>query len=139
MSGYLLDSNVVSEIIKPTPEPRVVSFVSEQFDLWLSVIVVHEAHYGLNIMPRGRRRENLSSAFAALVTEYGDRVLPVSQSAAEHAARLRVFARMSGRVINLADALIAGTAMTHGLTIATRNVKDFDGLGLDVFDPWQST
>ena len=136
MSGFLLDSNVVSEVIKPQPEPRVVSFLASQADLWLSVLVLHEAHYGLGLLPPGRRPEGLQSALSAVISRFEDRILPVNESAAVHAARLRVRARGSGRVLNLADALIAGTAVAHELIVVTRNVKDFDGLGIDVFDPW---
>ena len=138
MSGFLLDSNVVSEVIKPEPESRVVSFLAAEPELWLSVLVVHEAHYGLNLLPPGRRRESLQSALSAVISEFEDRILPVNQPAAVHAARLRVNARGSGRVLNLVDALIAGTAMAHDLIVATRNVRDFEGLGLEVFNPWRS-
>lgn len=138
MSGFLLDSNVVSEVIKPTPEPRVISFLAQPHDMWLSVMVLHEARYGLNLMPHGHRRESLRSALSAVLVEYANWILPINRSAAEHAARLRANARRSGRVLRLADALIAGTAMAHGLTIVTRNIRDFDDLGLDLYNPWDT-
>ncbi len=136
MSGFLIDSNVVSEVIKPTPEPRVISFLAQPHEMWLSVIVLHEARYGLNLMPHGQRRESLRSALSAVLVEYNNWILPIDRSAAEHAARLRANARRSGRVLRLADALIAGTAIDHGLTLVTRNIKDFEDLDIDVFNPW---
>ena len=138
MSGFLIDSNVVSEVIKPTPEPRVISFLAQPHEMWLSVIVMHEARYGLNLMPHGQRRESLRSALSAVLVEYTNWILPIDRSAAEHAARLRANARRSGRVLRLADALIAGTAIDHGLTLVTRNIKDFEDLDIDVFNPWES-
>ena len=114
MSGFLLDTNVVSEIVSPAPEPRVIAFLTDHPDLWLSTIVLHEMSFGLDLLPLGRRRDRLSSALSALVAEYGDRILPVGRSEAEQAATLRAKARRSGRVLHLGDALIAGTAMDHG-------------------------
>ena len=138
MSGFLLDTNVVSEMVKPSPERSVLEFLTEQPDLWLSVIVYHEMKFGLDLLPQGNRRRRLSLVVSALFAEYDDRILPVDRSEAEQAAALRAEARKSGRTLNLADALIAGTAKTHGLCVATRNIADFDGLDVDVTNPWDS-
>ena len=138
MSGFLLDTNVVSEMVKPSPEGRVLEFLTEQPDLWLSVIVYHEMKFGLDLLPQGSRRRRLSLVVSALFAEYDDRILPVDRPEAEQAAALRAEARKSGRTLNLADALIAGTAKTHGLCVATRNIADFDGLDVDVLNPWDA-
>ena len=138
MSGFLLDTNVVSEMVKPSPEGRVLEFLTEQPDLWLSVIAYHEMKFGLDLLPQGNRRRRLSLVVSALFAEYDDRILPVDRTEAEQAAALRAEARKSGRTLNLADALIAGTAKTHGLCVATRNIADFDGLDVDVLNPWDA-
>ncbi len=136
MSGCLLDTNVVSEMVKPAPEPRVIAFLMNQRDQWLSSIVLHEMRFGLELLPQGSLRDRLGSALSAIVTQYVRLILPVGRAEAEQAAVLRVRARQSGRVLRLADALIAGTAAANELWVATRNVRDFEGLGVDVIDPW---
>lgn len=138
MNGFLLDTNVVSELTKNVPDSQVIAFLAAQNDLWLSIIVLHELDFGLNLLPLGRRRDRISVALEAFVTEYDDRILPVDRPEAEHAASLRAQARRSGRVLHLGDALIAGTARTHNLAVATRNVADFDGLDVDVTNPWKA-
>ena len=138
MSGFLLDTNVTSEILKPSPDRRVAAFLTDQPDLWLSVIVLHEMKFGLELLPLGRRRDQLLSMLSGLEAEYDDRILPVDRAEAEQAAALRAEVRKSGRTLNLADALIAGTAKTHRLCVATRNIGDFDGLDVDVLNPWDS-
>ncbi|MDE2722353.1 MAG: type II toxin-antitoxin system VapC family toxin [Gemmatimonadota bacterium] len=139
MNGFLLDTNVVSELTKNVPNSQVITFLVAQNDLWLSIIVLHELDFGLNLLPLGRRRDRISAVLAAFVTEYEDRILPVDRPEAEQAASLRAQARRSGRVLHLGDALIAGTAKTHNLAVATRNVADFDGLDVDVTNPWEAT
>ena len=139
MSGYLLDTNVVSEVVKSDPEPRVVSFLLDESDLRLSTIVLHELTFGLGLLPDGRRRDLLGHALASFIAGYADMVLPVDRSAADHAANLRVQAHRAGRVLTLTDALIAGTALANNLAIATRNVEDFRGLDAPIFNPWDTS
>ena len=139
MSGYLIDTNVVSELTKASPDSGVVTFLSEQDDLWLSSVVLHELEFGLLSLPEGRRRDDLQQVLSDFTAEFDDRILPLERVEAEWAARLRAKAHLSGRVLHLGDALIAGTARAHGLSIATRNVKDFDGLDVNVANPWQIT
>lgn len=136
MNGFLLDTNVVSELTKDVPDSRVVAFLAAQGDLWLSTIVLHELEFGLNLLPLGRRRDRIGTALSAFVAEYENRVLPVGRQEAEQAAALRAQARRSGRVLHVSDALIAGTAKAHNLVVATRNVDDFDGLEVGVTNPW---
>ena len=137
MTGVLLDTNVVSELTRETPDSRVLAFLAGHDDLWLSAVVLHELDFGVGLLPPGRRRDDISAALSAFVTEYEDRILPVGRSEARQAAALRARAHRSGRVLDLGDALIAGTASANDLSVATRNVRDFDGLGLDVIDPWR--
>ena len=137
MSGFLLDTNVVSELVKPAPEPSVIAFLTSQTDLWLSTIVLHELDFGLNLLPRGRRRDRLSSVLSTFLSEYSDQIIPVDRREAEQAAAMRAQARRLGRVLYLADALIAGMAKAHDLSLATRNVMDFNDLGVEVTNPWE--
>lgn len=136
MNGFLLDTNVVSELTRDVPSPNVMEFLAEHDDLWLSSIVIHELEYGLRVLPEGRRRDLLTTMVAGIVSIYGDRILALDRTAAEWSARFRAQARRSGRVLNLGDALIAGTAYANRLTVATRNVTDFRGLTVDLFNPW---
>ena len=138
MSGYLIDTNVVSELTKASPDSGVIAFLSEQDDLWLSSVVLHELEFGLQSLLQGRRRDDLRQVLSDFITEFDDRILPLDRIEAEWAARLRAEAHLSGRVLHLGDALIAGTAKAHGLSVATRNVKDFDELDVNVANPWQT-
>ena len=138
MNGFLLDTNVVSEVLRSTPHTRVVTFLAEHDDLWLSSIVIHELEYGLQRMAQGQRRSNLQDSLLGIIAEYEDRILPLERVGAEWAARFRAQAHSFGRTLDLGDALIAGTAKTHDLAIATRNVRDFDGLEVDVVNPWET-
>ena len=138
MAGFLIDTNVVSELTRPEPDLNVVAFLDAQSDIWLSTIVLHELEYGLGILPAGKRRNELSNMIANLVAEYGDRIIPLERDEAQAAAELRVAAKNLGRVLHLGDALIAGTAKMHALMIATRNVVDFDGLGIPITNPWDT-
>ena len=138
MTGYLIDTNVISELTRDTPHPRVVAFLSKETQVWLSSIVIHEFEFGLQLLPDGHRRDYLFEKYTDIVSTYPERVLSLDRPAAELAAKLRAQARSSGRIVDLGDALIAGTAMAHNLTIATRNVTDFETLGVDVFDPWRT-
>ena len=136
MSGLLLDTNVISELTRPAPAPPVLAFLAERHDLWLSVLALHELEFGLLLLPRGRRQAELRDVLAEFVRRYEDRILPVGRRAAGQAARLRADARGEGRTLDLGDALIAGTAQAHALGVATRNVADFEGLGLGLTNPW---
>ena len=138
MSGFLLDTNVVSEMMKGRPSPRVIAFLTRQADLWLASLVVHELEFGLQLTPPGRRRERLRSGLAGFLGTYAERILPLDRASAEWAARFRADAARSGRPPDLGDMLIAGTAMAHNLAVATRNVRDFEGLNVEVVNPWES-
>ncbi len=139
MSGYLLDTNVVSELTKNVPHPQVMAFLAERHDLWLSAMVLHELEFGLQLLPPGQRIDGLRAVLAGFITGYEHRILPLERSGAEWAARFRAQAIRSGRVLDLGDALIAGTAKAHDLAVATRNVGDFEYLGVAVTNPWEPT
>ena len=136
MTRLLLDTNVLSEIGKPAPEPRVRSFLQKQTNIFVSVISLHEIEYGIAVLPKGKRRAELETAMTGVVLTLGKQILAVGEGEAKLAAQLRAEARQLGRVLHLPDALIAATAKENGLTLATRNVSDFDYLGVAVIDPW---
>ena len=138
MSGYLLETNVVSELSKPAPHPAIVTFLDTKDDLWLSVIVLQELSLGVRLLPEGRRRDGFRKWLSQLLSNLVERILPIDRPEAQQAAALQARAHRSGKGLQLADALIAGTAVTHDLTLATRNLRDFDGLGINVVDPWQT-
>ncbi len=139
MNGYLLDTNVVSEVMRRTPNTGVVTFLTEHDDLWLSSIVIHELEYGVQRMAQGKRRVSLQDGLLEVMAEYEDRILPLERQGADWAARFRAQAQSSGRTLDLGDALIAGTAKSYDLVIVTRNVRDFQGLDVHVFNPWEPT
>ena len=136
MSGYVLDTNVISETTRDLPDARVVAFLTQSDDAWLPSVVIHELEFGLRLLPPGQRRDRLIEAHERILARYGARLLSLDRAGAEWAARFRADARMSGRVIDLGDALIAGTAKANDLAVATRNVRDFEGLEVDVVNPW---
>ena len=136
MSGYLLDANVISELASAAPDSNVLNFLSANNDLWIPVVALYEIEYGLRILPNGRRRRRLEAAMSAFVERYGERILRLDREAAECAGALCADARRSGRRLDASDALIAGSAKARGLTVATRNVKDFDYLDVAVANPW---
>ena len=136
MNGFLLDTNVVSETMRSTPHEHVVAFLTGRDELWLSSILIHELEYGVQRLPRGQRRLALRNALRNVLADYRDRILDLNPGAAVWAARFRAQARGIGHTLDLGDALIAGTARSHELTIATRNVRDFAGLDVNVVSPW---
>ena len=130
---------MLSELTKNLPNPNVVAFLENESDTWLSSIVVHEIEFGLQLLPAGHRRNTLSDHYDEYLEYFSDRILAIDRLAADLAAKSRARARESGFVIDLGDALIAGVALANELTVATRNVSDFDTLGVKTFDPWDSS
>ena len=138
MTGYLLDTNVISELTRDIPDPRVIDFLAERDDVWVSSILIHEVEYGVRLLPQGTRRNRLSTMQAAILSGYAHHVLPLDRAGAEWAAEFRANARRSGHTVDMADALVAGIARAHDLAVATRNVADFERLEVDVFNPWEA-
>ena len=136
MKGFLLDTNVISELVKPAPNKNVVKFLSAVDNAWLSIISLHEMTYGLKLLPQGKRRSELDNKLQQLLREYSDFLIPIDQAEAYQAALFRVKAKHQGRVIHLADSFIAGTAKAHNLFVTTRNVDDFLGIDIEIFNPW---
>lgn len=137
----LLDTNVVSELMRRAPERAVEAWVSSQppGDLFLSAVSEAELRYGASILPAGRRREALFSRLEGVLQEaFGDRVLPFDREAARVYGDLAATRRSSGRHVAPADCQIAAIARSRGLAVATRNTGDFAGMELDLVDPWRA-
>ncbi len=136
MTRFLIDTNVISELTKPKPDQNVIKFMDGLSEVWISTLTLHELDYGILRLPDGRRKTQLKDIIEQIIHSYGDCILPINRSEALSAAQLRVYASQSGRILDLADSLIAGTAKEQKLTIATRNVSDFTGLKLQLVNPW---
>jgi predicted nucleic acid-binding protein len=137
MTAFLLDTNVLSEIIKPKPSAEVELFMAREGDLWLSVIALHELAYGVARVTDAIRRLKLQTWVEAIRIQFRDRILPVDAAIAETAGRFRAFCAFHGRSLEPLDSLIAATATVHAKVLATRNIRDFDTLGVDLRNPWE--
>jgi toxin FitB len=136
LTAILLDTNVISETTRQAPDADVLGFLQGINEAFVSVVTIHELHFGIYRMPPGKRRIDLTSAVDRLLTTFDDAVIDMNSGIARRAAELRADAQVQGRVLHLADALIAATALERGLVLATRNIKDFEGLGLTLVNPW---
>ncbi|MDN8617689.1 type II toxin-antitoxin system VapC family toxin [Variovorax ginsengisoli] len=138
----LLDTNVLSELLRATPDPGVLRWFEAQpaDTLFVSSITQAEMMLGARLLPAGKRRAALETAVRAMFDEdFGGRILPFDPSAAWVYADIVSARRAAGRPISQLDAQIAAIARHHGVQLATRNVTDFEGCGLLVVDPWKST
>lgn len=135
----VLDTNVISESRRPRPDAHVETWLAgtSASESYLTATVVAEIASGISVLPPGRRRLELHDALDLLVEEdFAGRVLPFSLAAAWAYARVVEVRRRQGRPIAVADAQIAAVCLVHGARLATRNTADFEGLGLELVDPW---
>jgi len=136
----LLDTNVVSEIMKPRPDPQVAAFIEDQpLDrLFVPTLVMAELRHGIARLPEGRRRGEIESDFETFCrAALASRVLAFDDDCARGYALARSTRDRAGRPVAVLDALIGGMALAHGAMLATRNTADFDGYGLALVDPWR--
>jgi len=137
----VLDTNVLSELMRPAPSERVVRWVAAQpaTSLYTTSVTQAEILHGIMLLPSGRRRIALESAAEAMFSEdFGGRVLPFGSEAAQPYARIAAERRRAGRPISHFDAQIAAIARSAGAAIATRNVADYDACGVQVINPWET-
>lgn len=135
----LLDTNVVSQLVREHPEERVLDWLAQHdlADLWLSVVTGAELLTGVAYLPAGRRRDAQARGVHELLeTVFDGRVLSFEAHAAIEYAGVMAARRRAGRSIGVPDAMIAAGALAARATLATRNTKDFEGLGLELVDPW---
>ena len=135
----ILDTNVISEPLRPAPAPQVLAWLDRQSPptLYLTAVNVAELMDGVARLPEGRRRVDLEAALATRVLPlFSGRVLPFDEAAAFTFARLYSTARAAGHSVGLADAYIAAIAASRGFAVATRNVAPFRAAGVVVIDPW---
>jgi toxin FitB len=135
----ILDTNVLSALMRKVPEASVVAWVDRQpaESVWITSITLFEAHLGLAMLPAGRRRQTLEAAFAQLMeVDLENRVLDFDSAAATEAASLAAERQKAGRPVDMRDTQIAGIALARRATLATRNVRHFADLKVPVVDPW---
>jgi predicted nucleic acid-binding protein len=135
----VLDTNIISELMRTRPADRVRTWADERVasELFTTSIAEAEVRYGIALLPKGKRRDALAGAARVMFSEgLRWRVLPFTSDAAEHYADIAAVRRRSGRPISTLDAQIGAIARAHGATLATRNVSDFEDCGIDLLDPW---
>ena len=136
----LLDTNVVSEAMKPEPNETVRAWLDEQAaeTLYLSSVTVAELMFGIGALPDGKRKGKLTEALEGVMELFADRILPFDTGAARHYAELAVKARAAGKGFPTPDGYIAAIAASRGFVVATRDTSAFDAAGLEVIDPWNA-
>lgn len=135
----LLDTNVVSALMQRRPDPAAVAWLDNQpaESVWTSSVTVFEVRTGLELLTPGRRRKQLEQAFDQLLTEeLAGRVQPFDQAAALAAGSIAANQQRGGRSVEVRDVQIAGIATARKATLATRNIRHFKELGVDLVDAW---
>jgi predicted nucleic acid-binding protein len=136
----LLDTNVVSEAMKPEPDDAVRAWLDDQAaeTLYLSSVTVAELMFGIGALPGGKRKDRLAQALEGVMELFADRILPFDTGAARRYADLAVKARSAGKGFPTPDGYIAAIAAARDFVVATRDTSAFDAAGLEVVDPWMA-
>lgn len=136
--NYLLDTCVLSEFVKPAPLDNVQVWLAgqEESRLFVSAITLAELHRGVARMAPSRRRQELDSWLERVTAGFDDRILPFTRHTASCWGSLCATAESRGKPLSLADSLIAASALEHGLTLVTRNERDFISTPVTLFNPW---
>lgn len=137
----VLDTNVLSELMKREPDRSIVAWISARpaTSLFTTTITQAEILYGIELLPTARRRSRLEEAVKEVFTvDFAGRVLPFDQTAAHAYAQIAAARRRAGRPITQFDAQIAAIARSRGASVATRNIGDFERCGINVIDPWRA-
>jgi len=141
MSGFLLDTNCISEAVSLKPDPNVENWVRavDQALLYLSVLTLGEIRKGLAGLAQGKRRTRLETWLEIEVqARFSGRILPIDAAVADRWGLLAADAKRKGKPVSVVDGLLAATALHHNLTIVTRNVADFSGFSLPILNPWEA-
>jgi predicted nucleic acid-binding protein len=139
MTGFLLDTNILSELIRPKPEPKVVNWIASTDEnlMFLSVLTLGEIRKGIAGLRRGSRRATLEAWLETrLRPRFAGRILPVDEAVADRWGALAAVAAAAGKPVPVIDGLLAATALHHNLTLVTRNNSQVAGTGVLVFNPW---
>jgi predicted nucleic acid-binding protein len=137
--NFLLDTNVVSELVKVTPHAQVVKwlFEADEDSIFLSTVTVAEIRYGIEGMPAGNRRDRLIAWLENdLIARFEPRILSVDLAVADAWGSIVARSNKGGRKLTVIDGFLAATAELHGMTLVTRNVRHFENLGIQLFNPW---
>jgi toxin FitB len=136
----ILDTNVISEAMKPSANPTVLSWLNAQAaeTLYLTSISLAELLFGINSLPDGKRKNTLSAALDGLLALFGDRILSFDNSAARSYAQIATHARTTGKGLPLPDGFIAAIAEAKGFMVATRDTAPFEAANLRVINPWDT-
>jgi hypothetical protein len=137
--NVLIDTNVLSEVRRPAPDPKVLARLDglDEDRAFISVASLAELRRGIALMADGRRRTALAAWLAQdLPARFSSRILAIDPTIAERWGDLMAEARLGGFAVSVTDGFFAATALAHGLVLATRNVKDFASLGVPTFNPW---
>lgn len=136
----VLDTNVLSEPLKERPDERLLAWLVAIDDrVAITAISVGELLVGARLLPPGRRRDALNAAVDRVLATHGAEVLPYDAAAARRYAEMQERRRALGRPLSVEDGMIAAICARHGARLATRNVRDFHGLDIELIDPWHST
>ena len=139
MSGFLLDTNCISELVRSKPEPLVLGWMEATSEslLYLSVLTMGEIRKGVAGLPQSRRRTQLESWLELdLQARFSGRILAIDAPIADRWGLLAAEAKRKGRALSAIDGLLAATALHHNLTIVSRNVTDFAGTQVPIWNPW---
>jgi toxin FitB len=136
----VLDTNVVSEAMKPEPNPAVRAWLNNQANetLYLSSVTLAELLFGIAALPAGKRKDMLAHALDGLVGLFRDRVLPFDTDAARHYAELAITAKTGGRGFPTPDGYIAAIAASRGFIVASRDIAPYEAAGVPLINPWEA-
>jgi predicted nucleic acid-binding protein len=140
MSGYLLDTNCISEVVRINPEPRVMAWIeaADESLLYLSVLTLGEIRKGLAALSQGKRRTQLETWLdVELRARFSGKTLPVDTHVADRWGWLAATAKRAGKPLAVIDGLLAATALHHNLALVSRNTSDFAHLAVPLLNPWQ--
>lgn len=141
MSGFLLDTNCISELVRSKPEPRVLAWMNaaDESLLYLSVLTLGEIRKGVAGLPQSKRRTHLESWLEVdLQARFAGRILPIDARIADRWGVLEAEAKRKGRPLSVIDGLLAATALHHNLTVVSRNVDDFADTQAATLNPWET-
>ena len=135
----ILDTDVVSGLMRPEPDVALGKWLNGQpaQSIWTTAITVFEIRFGIDLLPVGRRKHQLEISFAhSLAEDLRERILDFDHDAAQEAARMAAHRPLAGKRVEFRDVEIAGIVASRRATLATRNTRHFEGLGIDLIDPW---